>query len=413
MNRILFGIIGAGLVGFILSSEPIQAQRKSGPDDARIDQLQRVFSLSVVSSNPTRLLLATPLGLFEGTPDGKAKRVGGLTDVVMGLTVHPKNSKHMLVGGHPGKSGSIGVLASDNGGKKWKQISKDGAGHVGFHIMEISRADPRVVYGLTSAIRVSKDGGKTWREVAAAPEGLIHLATSSVDSKTLYAATRQGLLVSYNQGAKWEPTGLPGKMATMVTTTNTGQVYAFGTGAGLSVATEKKLHWKNLSNNFQDRILLRMVVDPTNSKRLFAATVTGAVVISQDGGKSWIAFEGSHNAKPETIAKGSKLFATYCQACHGPSAKGQRNTPNFDSKNPPKIMAPALDDSDHGWHHGDADLVNTILNGSPREGSPMIAWKGQLSRKDAESLVAYIKSLWSFRSIACQGARHMACMQHQ
>ena len=51
-----------------------------------------------------------------------------------------------------------------------------------------------------------------------------------------------------------------------------------------------------------------------------------------------------------------------------------------------------------------------ILNGSSRN-ERMIAWKETLSRDDAEYLVAYIKSLWSFRSLACQGGRHMACMR--
>jgi mono/diheme cytochrome c family protein len=42
----------------------------------------------------------------------------------------------------------------------------------------------------------------------------------------------------------------------------------------------------------------------------------------------------------------------------------------------------------------------------------MPAWKETLSREQAEDVVAYFKSLWSFSSYACQGARHMACMRH-
>ncbi|MDP7547930.1 MAG: hypothetical protein QGF20_11605, partial [Alphaproteobacteria bacterium] len=74
-------------------------------------------------------------------------------------------------------------------------------------------------------------------------------------------------------------------------------------------------------------------------------------------------------------------------------------------------LAPALDDSAHGWHHPDAQLIATILNGSPRN-PRMAPWKEHgLSRDDARSLVAYIKSLWNFRSLACQGSRHMRCMR--
>jgi mono/diheme cytochrome c family protein len=73
------------------------------------------------------------------------------------------------------------------------------------------------------------------------------------------------------------------------------------------------------------------------------------------------------------------------------------------------FVAPPMDDSAHAWHHADFDLVKTILDGSPRN-RRMAPWRESLSRDDAEDLVAYIKSLWNFRSLACQGARHMRCM---
>jgi hypothetical protein len=42
----------------------------------------------------------------------------------------------------------------------------------------------------------------------------------------------------------------------------------------------------------------------------------------------------------------------------------------------------------------------------------MIPFKELVTENEARSLVAYIKSLWGFRSLACQGARHMRCMMH-
>ena len=74
--------------------------------------------------------------------------------------------------------------------------------------------------------------------------------------------------------------------------------------------------------------------------------------------------------------------------------------------------APALDDSAHAWHHSDANLVQAILEGFEKQGGRMPGWKETLSGEQAEDIVAYFKSLWSFRSFACQGARHMACMAH-
>lgn len=417
MKKNLGGMVVLAIVlafQLFMAGQTALAQRKSDiPEQLSQDQLPRVYGLSVASSRQAHLNLATPLGLYLAKPDGTAQLVKGVKGNLMGFAVHPKNQRHMLAGGHVGKSGSIGVMLSTNGGKSWRQISSNAAGHVGFHILQFSKANPKTVYGLTNGLRVSEDGGKTWREVGVLPEALIHFATSAKAVKTLYAATQKGLLISRDQGASWKPANLPGGVASMVHVTGKGKVYAFVIGVGLLAAQEPSLKWETISSKFEDRILLRMVDDPAKPGRLYAATVTGAVVTSVDGGKNWLAYEGSHNANPKTIAKGKKLFNTYCQACHGPSAKGQQATAGFNPNSPPPIMAPALDDSAHGWHHSDANIINTILNGSPREGSPMIAWKGQLSRADAQSLAAYIKSLWSFRSIACQGARHMACMQMQ
>lgn len=395
----------------VLTPNVAPAQRVV-PDGFTLDQLPRVYALSVTPSQPARLLLATPMGLFLASPDGRAQVVEGMKNNVMAFAVHPTDPRRMLAGGHQGRSGSIGVLLSTDGGDTWKQISQDAAGHVGFHVLEISKANPNVVYGVTNGLRVSTNGGRTWAPVGRLPTELIHFAASAVDVRTLYAATRNGLLVSRDQGATWQSANAPVGLTSMVYVAPQGRMYAFVVGQGLMGADERKLRWEKLSNNFGDRILLRMTQYPGDARRLYGATVTGAVVTSSDGGKNWIAYEGSQNAKPAVIAKGKQLFNTYCQACHGAEGKGQHTTTGFNPNSPPPIMAPALDDSAHAWHHSDENLIHAVLNGSPRKGSPMIAWKNQLSRADAEALVAYIKSLWSFRSIACQGARHMACMRH-
>jgi len=40
----------------------------------------------------------------------------------------------------------------------------------------------------------------------------------------------------------------------------------------------------------------------------------------------------------------------------------------------------------------------------------MLPFKDIMPEAEARNVVAYIKSLWNFRSLACQGARHMRCM---
>jgi mono/diheme cytochrome c family protein len=341
--------------------------------------------------------------LFLARPEGDAELLPAPRGTLMSLAVHPNSPNILLLGGHTPEKGNLGVLRSTDGGLSWKKISGIGSGQVGFHIMEISKANPDVVYGISDALNLSADGGRTWRTAGPLPQELFHFAASSLRADKIFAATQRGLLVYRGTGAKWEPIHPMKHPATMIHVTPRGRLFAFVVGVGLITAKEENLSWSVLSNRFQDRVLLRMAIDPSDPNRLYAVTYTGAVVTSRDGGKSWLAFEGSHNANPGKISRGRKLFGELCKSCHG--SNGQGGIP----ENP----APALDDSAHAWHHSDRGLVKTILEGSPRQGSPMIAWKHLLSRKDAEGIVAYLKSSWSFRSIACQGARHMACMRRR
>jgi len=109
----------------------------------------------------------------------------------------------------------------------------------------------------------------------------------------------------------------------------------------------------------------------------------------------------------QAAARGAKLYKQYCESCHREAGIGEPIYPWHVGK-PDYFPAPALDDSQHAWHHTDDDLVKTILTGSPRT-SRMAAWKSVLSEQNARDLVAYIKSLWSPRALDCQGPRHMSC----
>lgn len=111
---------------------------------------------------------------------------------------------------------------------------------------------------------------------------------------------------------------------------------------------------------------------------------------------------------PQAARRGAPLYQKYCQSCHGERGVGEKLS--FSAYIHREIIAPALDDSQHAWHHGDDDLTAFILNGSPRT-PRMPAWKGTLSEKQVRDIVDYIKSLWGPRAIACQGPKHMACMQ--
>ena len=111
---------------------------------------------------------------------------------------------------------------------------------------------------------------------------------------------------------------------------------------------------------------------------------------------------------PQAVARGGILYGQYCESCHGKNGIGEPPIP-WSIRLPGYYVAPALDDSQHAWHHSDEDLARVILEGSPRT-PRMPAWKTALSTQGAIDIVAYMKSLWGARALECQGPKHMSCM---
>ncbi len=380
---------------------------------AKTMQTERISIINDLSTNPqdpASLWIATHYGLLRANPNGEATLVQELKAGLMSLAVHPENDKIMLTSGHATGGKGLGVMKSTDGGESWAKISVEAGDPAAFYFMDISRADPNVVYGVSkNKLQISRDGGRSWKAEGKLPEDVFGLAASSLKSDSLYAATKGGLLVSRDGGAKWSPAYSVQLPTTMVQAASGGRLYAFVFETGLITAKEPDLDWKTLSKDFMGRYLLNLAVDPNDAKRLYATMETGAIMTSGDGGKTWISFEGSHTASAENIAKGKKLYENTCQECHGAGGVGEDpKDPN--AKDEFGYKAPPLNNDAHAWHHSDKSLMSTILKGSSRN-KRMVAFKDSLSGEDVENLVAYIKSLWSFRSLACQGVRHMSCMK--
>lgn len=374
-----------------------------------LDRIAHIHGIALDPEDPSRLLLATHYGVFAATSDGLAAPVSELNADLMSFAVDPRNPRKFYASGHPEGGGNLGVLTSDDGGVTWRRISDGADGPVDFHALAVSPVDPDVLYGVYKGLQTSRDGGRTWNKVGKAPEKLFALAASAGDADTVYAATMMGLLVSRDAGKSWASASFDRRPATTVHVTPQGRVFVYVYGTGLVTTDESELAWQTIARDFQDRVLLGLAIDPRDRDRLYARADTGAIVTSRDGGRSWTSFEGSETATAQAIRAGARLYAENCQACHGVQGVGERPEDPY-AKNEYGFVAPALNDDAHAWHHPDRQLVDTILNGSPRN-ERMIAWKETLSREDAVNLVAYIKSLWSFRSLACQGARHMTCMR--
>lgn len=285
----LWSVLGAalGLAALI----PTLIAQTLGLDQLR--QQTHFHGLAVDRQDPSRLLLATHHGFFAVSADGQATRLSEDRNDYMGFTPHPDDASTLYASGHPVGGGNLGFIASTDGGKTWSRLSPGVNGPVDFHQMDVSKANPQVIYGAHGGLQVSKDGGHRWVMVGPLPDKLIDLAASAQAVDRLYAATENGLRVSEDGGRSWQQAHPSAQPATLVQVAPTGEVYAFVIGSGLLKATEPSLDWTMLSADWGERYVLHLAVDPTDPARLYAVTREQEILASRDGGRTWAAFAGS------------------------------------------------------------------------------------------------------------------------
>lgn len=281
-SKILLGIVAAAAVGAGAVTW-WRADAQSIP----ISEVSHIHGIAVDPKDPASLYLATHNGVFHTSLDGTAELISDNRNDYMGFTLHPSDAAILYASGHPASGGNTGVLASHDGGSGWKQVSPGAGGPVDFHAMDVSRADPNVMYGLYGAVQVSRDGGETWAVTGAPPADVSDLAASALTPDIVYAATRNGVMVSRDAGETWEPAGPQGQPATLVQTAPDGTVFAFVLGSGLMKSPAAAVEWSPVNNKFGERVLLHLTIDPTDPNRMFAVTDQSTVLTSTDGGRKW------------------------------------------------------------------------------------------------------------------------------
>lgn len=301
MKRRLFSICLAGGGVLALAGGTWIASAQRAPETTTVAALAgetHFHGIAVDAGDPSRLYLATHHGLFIVGSDGSAERVSESRDDFMGFTPHPGDPATLYASGHPSGGGNLGFIGSSDGGRTWRRLSDGVGGPVDFHQMDVSKADPDVIYGVHQGLQKSADAGRGWQRIAPVPQGLIGLAASSRDADTLFAATREGLLRSTDGGRSWRAAHPARRTASMVHVTAAGDVYAFVAGTGLIRAREparsqgQELRWQVVNTGFANDYILHFAVAPRDPRRLYAITLNPdthaqAVLASRDGGASW------------------------------------------------------------------------------------------------------------------------------
>lgn len=142
-----------------------------------------------------------------GLPSGKLSRIG--------LAVANNSNGQIVYATVIAQGDSSGLYRSNNGGKSWTFINKDGAlANSYFSRVTIDPKNANTVYIMGRSISRSFDGGKHFSFFKGAPGGddYHYLWINPVDTTHMIAASDQGAVVTLNNGESWsswynQPTG--------------------------------------------------------------------------------------------------------------------------------------------------------------------------------------------------------------
>jgi photosystem II stability/assembly factor-like uncharacterized protein len=260
--------------------------------------VQSIGALAIDPSNPkivwagtgeawTRNSVSIGDGIYKSTDAGESWTHMGLLDSerIAHILIHPTDGSTVYAC-VPGKlwsdSAERGLYKTTDGGKTWTQVLKGANLSTGCASASMDPKSPEVIYaalwdfrrkGWTfrsggesaaafsgSGLHVSRDGGKTWRELSPEankgfpkkPYGRIAVEIAPSDPKRIYAfieSVDSALFVSSDGGATWEARD---KSQNMV--------------------------WRAF-------YFARLTVDPTNADRVYKDG--GALILSEDAGKSF------------------------------------------------------------------------------------------------------------------------------
>lgn len=146
-------LLAASVAIGLISVSPAQAES--------FDSVSHFHQVKVVGD---KVFLGTHEGLYELISSNNMKKIGTEVFDVMGLAAIGNT---VFASGHPSQGSSlpapVGLIASGNLGKKWKQVSL--GGKVDFHLLEGAGKE---LYGADSGsgnLMYSSNLGKSWRTI--------------------------------------------------------------------------------------------------------------------------------------------------------------------------------------------------------------------------------------------------------
>jgi photosystem II stability/assembly factor-like uncharacterized protein len=323
----------------------------AGPDSAPLHALAASYW------NPHVLYAATSLGLFR-TTDGGAHWQPATVPVditessVTAVAVDPYDWTTVYAGTH-----ERGMFKSTDGGNTWRPVNTGLTGfeNVTVSVLTIDPWTPATIYASTAWLSKSTDGGETWTRmdtgistvvqaividpwrpsiVYAATNGrgvfktldggqlwfpLLDglqpdplnggsfpsagaIAIDPWDPETVYFSDTRGprLYKSANGGYRWEPigTGVPLTRALRFDPVTPTTLLAASGSGGMSRSVDGGLTWSPINEGLTSRDILALIPDSSTPATLYAATRDRGVFKTTDGGQTWFAVNTGLRGSP-------------------------------------------------------------------------------------------------------------------
>lgn len=245
------------------------------------------FSLDYDSRDPSKLYLAAGNGVIRLTP--------GRTNwkILTGSDVTEMRDVAVATDGTIYYGYAAGIRVSRDGGATWREIG----GGLRRKYTESIRADRKqagvVVAGTEEGIFRSVNGGDSWQLAGAAGFSVMRLEQSPADACFWLAATeRGGLFASSDCGQSFENTGKQLGVGRVIydisfDPTTPGRVAVAGWGMGVMVSGDNGKTWESRNKELPSSDVWSVAFDPGHPGRLFAGVHEEALYVSDTAGQDW------------------------------------------------------------------------------------------------------------------------------
>jgi hypothetical protein len=283
-------LLSAALLTALAASQPGLAASgvwtTHGPYGGLVD------TVVVDPTTPSTIYVASPVGgVFKSLNSGQSwadASTGLRSQNITTLLIDPTNSQTLYAGS------GYGLFTSTDGGAHWAVTSKE----IGIDKLVINPAVPTTFYAISSngPVYYSLKSGKGWGLLShKLPTSNINsIAVDPVTPANMYAGAYGGLYRSIDGGKAWQlvtaglgPTGgTPDVAGLWIDPTRPAVLYA-ETGLGLETSTDFGKRWTVISSVPEPNNFLFLTLDPNKPTTLYGLDYPTSLYTSTDSGATW------------------------------------------------------------------------------------------------------------------------------